>query len=202
MSIGLSMLRRGGLFLSRRALVLGAIGLVCPRMAAADGEGVPLSLQVELCTKVVKYDKNWKARARDRVRVGILLNEKLAESHHAATTLRREFEDARAIGGLPVVVELIPFVDAAALRSTVEHKRFAIVYLTPGLARDAAAIASALGGADVLSISALPGDVPAGIVLGFDLVSSQPKLWVNLTSAQRQNVAFEPQALKLMKVFR
>jgi hypothetical protein len=43
--------------------------------------------------------------------------------------------------------------------------------------------------------------VPAGIVLGFDVVSGRPKLLVNLTQAKRQNVSLRAEALKLMKVY-
>jgi hypothetical protein len=43
--------------------------------------------------------------------------------------------------------------------------------------------------------------VPAGIVLGFDLVSGRPKLVVNLSQARRQHVDFRAEVLKLMKVY-
>jgi hypothetical protein len=186
---------------SRRAALAGGLAGLWPRNAAAV-EIVPLPLQVKLCAKVVKYDKNFAKRARDRVRVGVLLDESLAESRYAASTLRRELEDTREIAGLPVAVEVMPYTDARGLRAAVDARGLAVLYLTPGLSERVGAIANALGGADVITVSAVANDVPAGIVLGFDLVSSQPKLWVNLSSAQRQNVTFEPQALKLMKVFR
>lgn len=187
---------------SRRGAVLGLLAGLWPLSGQAGGEIVPLALQVKLCVKVIKYDKNFAKRARDRVRVGVLVDENLADSRHAASTLRRELEDAREIAGLPVSVELLQYADARALRGAVDGRRLSLLYLTPGFSNRVSAITSSLDGADLLSVSAMAGDVPAGIVLGFDLVSSQPKLWVNLSSAQRQNVTFEPQALKLMKVFR
>jgi hypothetical protein len=136
------------------------------------------------------------------VRIGVLVDDSLADSRYAATTLRRELEDTREIAGLPVAVELLEYFDPRALRGAVDARRLALLYLTPGFSDRVAAITGSLSGTDLLSVSAVAADVPAGIVLGFDLVSSQPKLWVNLSAAQRQNVTFEPQALKLMKVFR
>lgn len=187
---------------SRRGAILGVLAGLWPRSASASGEIVPLPLQVKLCAKVVKYDKNFAKRARDRVRVAVLVDDGIADSRYAASTLRRELEDTREIAGLPISVDVINYGDARALRALVDARHFTLLYLTPGFSDRAGPIASSLAGADLISVSAMAGDVPSGIVLGFDLVSSQPKLWVNLSAAQKQNVAFEPQALKLMKVFR
>ena len=63
-------------------------------------------------------------------------------------------------------------------------------------------IGRALAGLDVLTVSVDPNDIPNGIVLGFDLVSGKPVPLVLLPAAKRQHVAFMPQALKLMKVYR
>jgi hypothetical protein len=187
---------------SRRGAVLGLLAGLFPRLGQAGGEIVPLPLQVKLCAKVIKYDKNFAKRARDRLQVGVLVDDSIADSRHAASTLRRELLDTREIAGLPIAVELIEYFDPRSLRGAVDARRLSLLYLTPGFSDRAATISAALGGANLLSVSTLASDVPAGIVLGFDLVSSQPKLWVNLSAAQRQNVTFEPQALKLMKVFR
>lgn len=187
---------------TRRGALLGLLVGLYPGVGQATDELVPLALQVKLCAKVIKYDKNFAKRARDRVRVGVLVDDSIADSRHAASTLRREFEDTREIAGLSVSVELIEYFDARSLRAAVESRHPSVLYLTPGFSERIGAISGALAGADLLSVSAVASDVPAGIVLGFDLVSSQPKLWVNLSSAQRQNVTFEPQALRLMKVFR
>jgi hypothetical protein len=196
------MARKDTIQVSRRSVLFGALAGLWPRAGSASEESVPLPLQVKLCAKVIKYDKNFTKRARDRVRVGVLVDDSIADSRYAATTLRRELEDTREIAGLPITVELLEYFDPRALRAGVDSRHLALLYLTPGFSSRVAAITGALSGTDLLSVSAAAADVPAGIVLGFDLVSSQPKLWVNLSAAQRQNVTFEPQALKLMKVFR
>lgn len=188
---------------SRRALTWILVAGLVPGVALADGDSVPLPLQARLCAKVVKYDKNFSRRARERVLVLIVHDAGSADSRHAAATLKRELEEIGDIGGARIAAELFELRDPAKLRAKVDGDRAAIVYLTPALGDRAAAVSRALAGADVLSVSAVANDVKdGGIVLGFDLVSSQPKLWVNLSAAQRQNVVFDPQALKLMRVFR
>jgi len=47
----------------------------------------------------------------------------------------------------------------------------------------------------------MPDYVPAGIVLGFDLVSGRPKLLVNIEQAKKQQVSLPASVLKLMKVY-
>lgn len=187
---------------SRRGLIsLLCAGLV-PAVAQAAGDLVPLALQARLVVKVVKYDKNFARRVGQRVLIVVVHDPNQADSQHAARALKHEFEEIGEIAGLPIAVDLFALGDVVKLRNKVDAERAAIVYLTPGLRGRAAAVSRALGQADVLSVSALAEDVKDGVVLGFELVSSQPKLWVNLTAAQRQNVMFDPQALRLMKVVR
>ena len=52
----------------------------------------------------------------------------------------------------------------------------------------------------MLSVAADPGEVPKGIVLGFDLVSGKPKIVVHLGQAKKQEVSFKAEFLKLAKV--
>jgi hypothetical protein len=40
-----------------------------------------------------------------------------------------------------------------------------------------------------------------GVVLGFELVSGKPKLFLNLPQANRQNVALSAEVMKLMTVY-
>ena len=188
--------------LSRRGALLGLLASLVSRAAFAGGEIVPLALQVKLCGKVIEYDKNFRARARDRLKVGVLVDDRVSESRYTAMTLRRELDELGTVGNVPLSVEFIQNPAARALRAAVDLNHYGLLYVTPGFSERASAYALALLGADLITVSTMPADVPNGIVLGVDLVSSQPKLWVNLSSAQNQNVAFAPQALKLMRVYR
>jgi hypothetical protein len=187
---------------SRRSLLAAVLTLLLASHVDAETDGVPLPLQAKLLSKVVKYDKNFTRRARGRVRVAVLVDARSAESKYAGSALRREIGELEDLGGLPFNVQVLELQEARHLRSSIDAEHISVLYVTPGLRARVGDIAQALAGADVLSVAVGPDDVPNGIVLGFDLVSSQPKLLCNLAAAARQNVAFEPQALKLMKVFR
>ena len=180
--------------------VLAAISLT--RLARAQLETVPLSLQAQLLAKVVKYDRNFRRRANGHVIVAIVADNSVAESKRASVALHNELTNLDDIGGLPFGIKEMQYSDEAALRRSVNAEHIAVLFLTTGLSHRVPAVAAAVSGLDVLTVCTVPDDVKLGIVLGFDLVSSQPKLLLNLVSAQRQNVSFEPQALKLMKVYR
>jgi hypothetical protein len=170
--------------------------------AQVEAEAVPLELQVQLLQKIVRYDQNFLRRASGLVRTLLVVDGKQPDSTRAGQTARALLREQKDIGGLPHEEQIVAYTDAPSVRRAVESGRFGIVYLMRGIGRSARDIAAALSGADVLSVSAVPGHVPEGVVLGFDLVSSQPKLLTNLTAASKQGVAFQAQAIKLMKVYR
>jgi hypothetical protein len=77
-----------------------------------------------------------------------------------------------------------------------------VVYVTPDFDSELDALGRALGGVDVLTVSAVPDYVSRGVVLGFELVSGKPKILLDLPQAKRQNVDFSAAVLRLMKVYR
>jgi hypothetical protein len=169
---------------------------------SARGEAlrVPVRLQAELLAKVAAYDTRFAARARGKALVLVLQLAGLAEAERFAASIRAELGMQARIGGVEHMVEVLQFVSAAELGKACRERQPAIVYLGPGLSTFVPAIAEALAGLDLLSVSPVPEDVARGAVLGFEVVSGKPKLLVNLQHARRQNVAFKPELLRLARV--
>jgi hypothetical protein len=170
------------------------------KTTSAEDAAVPIALQAELLAKVVAYDRNLPARARDRVRIALLTKPNDADSLRATAQMRGALGAIDRIAGFPHDEIAVSYAGGDALAAFVREQRISIVYVTPGFGADVDAIRRALDGVDVISASAVPGDVSRGIVLGFDLVSGKPKLLVNLPQMHRQNVAFSASVLKLAKV--
>jgi hypothetical protein len=181
-------------------LAWGVAAMLIAGVAAAEEVVVPISLQVELIAKVAAYDRNFAARAGDHVRVLILTKAGDAQSARVAGQIQSAFGATDTVAGLPHSEVVAAFTNGPELAAACQSKRYAIVYVTPGLAGDLGAISKALSGVSVLSVTAVPEHVPNGIVLGFDMVSGKSKLLVNLTQARLQSVAFRAEMLKLMKV--
>lgn len=175
--------------------------LLVARWSGAEDVPVPLSLQAELLAKVAGYDKNLRARAGDKVRVLLVERPGDADSQRVVVQLRAALERIASIGDMAHEEIVTPWSGPQALATTIRERHAAIVFLSPGFAGDVEGIRDALVGVDVLSATAVSDYVPRGIVLGFDLVSSKPKLLVNLARARKQNVAFSAEVLKIAKVY-
>lgn len=176
--------------------------LLCTQSGSAQGGGVPAELQAGLLAKLASYDRNFKSRARGKVRILLVVKPGVAKSRLAAATMASALRDVDQVGGLPHDQVFVKYEGAGALAKQVKKDRAAVVYITPGFDDELGALQSALGGLDVLSVSAVPKYVRKGAVLGFELSSGKPKILLNLPQAKRQNVRFKPSVLKLMKVYR
>jgi hypothetical protein len=162
---------------------------------------LPIAIQVELLVKVASYDRNFQQRSGERARIFIFTKPGSGESARAAAQIEAGLSRAPEIGGLPHDEIVTPYRGAAELAQLCRTQRAAVVFFGPGFREDIPAIREALDGVNVLSVSAIPDYVEAGIVLGFDVESGRPELLVNLPQAKRQNVALRADVLRLMKVF-
>jgi hypothetical protein len=181
---------------------VAVVVLALTRASLAQSALVPADLQAELLAKLAPYDRNFSERAGSLAVVLIVARPGNPHSNLMAGVMKSELGKIDRIGALPHREKLIPFEGAAALAQRCRSEGAAIVYLAPGLEDEVPAIRESLSGTSILSISSAPESVPAGIVLGFELLSGKPKIRVNLTQAKLQNVNFKSDVLKLMRVYR
>jgi hypothetical protein len=187
----------------RRALALLAGSIVAPfvptRARAADIE-VPIPLQVDLMARVVKYDRNAEARMAGTCRVLIVRRANEKGSVSASIEARTELQALEEVAGATVATRMHDFADTAGFARDCGEYTPGLVVLASGLSDVAGSLAAALADRDVLSVSLMPEDVYAGIVLGFTLESSRPTIVVNLPHARRQHVDFSARLLAIARV--
>jgi hypothetical protein len=176
--------------------------LAVVRPAHAEEVPVPASRQAELIARVAAYDRNLAARAQGTVRVLVVVNPADADSRGLGTAIEAALSRQGQIARMPVVVSQVPLPAGGALAARCAAEHVSIVYLSSGLDAAIPGLVASLDGVDVLSIGGLPRYVSQGVVLGFDLVSGNPTLLYHLTNARRQNVAMEPNVVRLMQVYR
>ena len=186
---------------TKLALVLAAMWFVLVARGGAQGMQVPATVQAGLLAKVAGFDRNFPARANGTAVILVVQNADDPESVRAAGEMKSALSQISQVGNLPHEEVRVSFTNAAALAELVRGKRAAIVYLGPGFGKQASSIRDALSPLSVLSFGADPEYVPAGIVLGVDLVSGRPKLLVNIPQARKQQVSFPASVLNLMKVY-
>ena len=170
------------------------------RLSYAQSMPVPTGAQAELLAKLAGFDRNFAARAGGKALVLLVTVPGQSESEKAAIEMTAALARLPTVGNLPHEEQVVSFGSATALAEQVRAKRAAIVYFGPGFDKHIGAIREAFASLDVLSVGALPGYVPGGMVLGFDLVSGRPKLLIHVVQARKQNVSFPGSVLSLMKV--
>jgi hypothetical protein len=181
------------------ALIL-SVGII--KHSAAEETPVPVSRQADLLVRVAAYDRNLPARAAGKVKVLILRNDDDPDSRGVAAAMESAVRRSDTIGGIPSEVTSIAYPGGPQLAALVRQGSVSIVYLTPGLDAVLPELTQALDGVDVLTVAGIPRFVARGVVLGFDLVSGKPTLMINLSQAKRQNVAIDPNAVRLMQVIK
>lgn len=167
--------------------------------AAADEVSVPAELQVALLERIVHYERTFAAESAP-VHVLVVSRASSPESVRVGGQLVAGLRRAGTLGGRPVEASAHAYGTAAALRAEVGATHARVVYLAAGLGDQVPAIASALAGAGVITVAAVGADVDRGAIVGFELVSSRPRIVVNLTVARAQQLQFNGQFLRLARV--
>jgi hypothetical protein len=176
--------------------------IVAPtRNARAQSMAVPPGTQAELLAKLAGFDRNYAARAGNKAVILLVAMPGNSESMRAALEMKAALGRQEKVGDLPHEEQVVTHSSAEALVETVRARRAAIVYFGPGFEKQIPALSSAFSSVNVLTVGANPAYVPAGIVLGFDLVSGRPKLLVHVLQARKQHVSFPASVLNLMKVY-
>jgi hypothetical protein len=185
----------------RLVVLLTGLALTLASPSSAQSMSVPTGAQAELIAKLAGFDRNFAARAGGKAVIILAVMPGETESQSAALEMKAAFSRLPTVGNVPHEELVVTYSNPTALAEVVRAKRAAIVYLGPGFAKQIPAIRDALSSLNVLSVGAIPGYVPSGIVIGFDLVSGRPKLLIHVPQARKQNVAFPASVLSLMKVY-
>ena len=184
-----------------RSVIAGlclAVGLTAS-IARADVP-VPARLQAQLIAKIAAFDRNFPGRAGANALVLVIFKPGDSDSSQFAQQIAGELRTLADVGGVASTVDVIPFAGAPARAATIRDRKAAVVYLSADLDRDAAPVAGALAGGDVLTIGATGAFAEAGTVIGFDLVGGKPKIVANLGVAKAQHVDLKAEFLRLTRI--
>jgi YfiR/HmsC-like len=189
--------------LTRRSNTSSATLLVLlflARAVSASDASVPPRLQASLIARVAPFDRSLAARARSKVLLLVAVRRGDAGSRQVAAEVIEALKAEHEIVGLPLSVEAVEAGEVGELVQEIHARHPAILYLATGFSDDAPALAAALDGEDILTMTAESAAVRGGICVGFDLVSGKPRVLVHLQQSKRQHVNFQAALLHLSKV--
>lgn len=183
-----------------RRTFLGLVAGVALIARPVAADPLPAGLQADLLAKVAGYDKNLRARAGESAKI-VILTKGGDEDARWAAQIKAALEGKDRIAGLPHAEQIIVAGKLEAVAAQCKADRAAIVIVSVSFLPDAAAIAAAFDGANVLTATPDQELTRRGVVLGFELVSGKPKLFLNQAIAGRQGVSMSAEVMKLMTVF-
>jgi hypothetical protein len=179
-------------------MVLASVLLV-GTSATADEASVPVELQLQLLDRVVRYERGWSSRT-DAVRVLVLRRAGFAESERVSAQALQWLARTGRLGGRAVTPIDHAYEGATPLGAHCEREGVSLVYVTPGLGAEVAAIARVLAARSILAVAAVGADVDRGAMVGFELAGARPRIAVHLPSLRAANLRFDPQFLRLARV--
>jgi len=166
----------------------------------ALADGVPVDLQAQLTAKITAFDRNFAERADGTARVLVVQKSGDGDSADMAAHFARALETVHMVAGLNIKIDFESLTTATALAERCRSQRISVVYLSTHLDDDVGAVATALAGADVLTVGAAAGYAARGAVVAFDLEEGKARIVVNLARAKSQNVSFRAELLKLTRL--
>jgi YfiR/HmsC-like len=185
----------------RVLVALVSVGMTFTYRGAGQTAQLPIAVQADLMVKVAGFDRNFRSRAGGKVVVILAAASDDAAAMRPVMEMKSALARFSSIADLPHEEQVVTGANASTLASIARERHAAIVYLGPGYGGQIPAIREAFSSINVLTVGAAPDYVPAGVVLGFDLVSGRPKLLVHVPQARKQQVAFPASVLNLMKVY-
>jgi hypothetical protein len=174
------------------------IALLVTRGHAAD-PAVPIERQVALMIATAGSDRSMYVRTNGKVNVLVVSKGQDGATRRVVSAVMSALAARRGIAGMPHQDSSTTFTGAAELAELVRVQRISLVFLTSSVEDDVPAIARALVGVSVLTVAATADLVAKGAVIGFDLISGRPQMFVNLEQARRQRVEFEEVLLQRAK---
>ncbi len=175
-----------------------ALGFCC--RVAAEEISVPIALQVELLGRLLWYERGLQRSQDKAVAVLVVVRAASKESARGAGQIEAQLARAKNLGGKTLSFRRVVYESPEQLKKAVLEQRSYLLYFAPGCEDVVAAVALALRGVRVLTVSSLAGDVSRGAVLGFELSSSKPGIALNLSRARGQHMDFSAQLLRIARV--
>jgi hypothetical protein len=186
-------------------VLLLVLGSVASAPAAGDKE-VPPELQAVILSRALSFDDALKYRVGDNVTAAILYRPGDEPSESLARHMLKAWKalgggDPR-IGGLPVRIILLAFVDPAALSTGILTEGVDVLYVCPGLEPKLSEISRITRQRLVISIGSRQEHVVRGLSMGVFVVKDHGAIFINLAAAKSEGANFSFDLLRLAVVIR
>jgi hypothetical protein len=188
----LSDVRAGGRWLF---LAAGLVLSVSSRTAAGAADlAIPANVQGTLTARILEYDRALKSWADGGLTIGLV-----GKSTGSTGDYGRALSGLDA-QGLPIRVAAHAYRDPQALRDWIAQNGVRLLYVSPDLGDDAAAVLAAVD--RLPTLVATREQFQRGAALGLVVRDGRPHILVNLSAARAARMDLDPKLLQLSEVVR
>ena len=163
---------------------------------------MPAPMQASLFAKILKFDRNLKARAGKELKIGVLYQKKVRSSLEAHEEFLQAMcgDPRQRIEGLPVRCVAVEWTGAPDLEAAVAREGIRVLYVAPLRAVAIEEIVAISRARKITTLTGVPEFVEKGIALGLTLRAERPLVLVHLAAARAEGADLNSQLLKLARV--
>jgi len=168
-------------------------------VATAQEMDVPVQIQMSVLSRMLEFDRNFKAHAGEEIVIGIIYQSRFRASDKAKSQVVEALQgtDLARIAGLPVRYVLIEVENARHFRRLVTDSGVDLLYVAPLRAFTVDSITAFSREAGVLTYTGVSQYVHSGIATGLGVEGGKPKILVNRNAAEQEGAEFSSELLKL-----
>jgi hypothetical protein len=192
----------------RRRVAALALGLLLVLRAGwlAAAEPMPLrpDLQVPLILKILTYDRQFEAKAKKEVAIGIVFDPADSGSSKAAEQVSDTLYkfSGKTVKKLPLKYYLVEFTSGTELEATIKKRGINVLYLCPGIARSLQSVIKISQAQSITTATGVPDYVRRGVAVGIGVFQDKPQILINLPSSKSEGSEFDASLLQIATVLR
>jgi hypothetical protein len=192
--------RRG----SARSRILAVLLVLTSLPARAQSMALPAELQVPLILKILTYDRQFEAKAKKEVAIGIVFDPADAASGKAAEQVSDTLYkfSGKTVKKLPLKYYLVEFTSEAELEATVKKRGINVLYLCPGITKSLQSVIKISQAQSITTATGVPDYVRRGVAVGIGVFQDKPQILINLPSSKSEGSEFDASLLQIATVLR
>lgn len=183
-----------------RDLAPALLALIWVAAAFGQDAAVPADVQWAMIPKVLAFDRSLPRRAADGLVLGILYQERYRTSLEAVSALTAEITRSDSVMEWKVQLAPVNLSLPGDLDSSLAAQGVDILYVAPLRAFDLGELAEITRRRGILTVTAVPEYVEAGLAVGLELRGRFAQIVINRTAAQQEGSDFSSRVLKLARV--
>jgi hypothetical protein len=172
--------------------------------ARAESMALPAELQVPLILKILTYDRQFEAKAKTEVAIGIVFDPADGPSAKSAEQISDTLFKftGKTVKKLPLKYYLVEFTSGPDLEATVKKRGINVLYLCPGIAKSLQSVLKISQSQSITTATGVPDYVRRGVAVGIGVFQDKPQILINLPSSKSEGSEFDASLLQIATVLR